>query len=133
MWIQNYTSARITSTYRNICWIGRPIGFYVYFLPLNIEKIIILFFHKKGLKLPLPTPNPCCYKCTCQNYEISNGHTMYLQDQQFQGSYSSWCRLLRDSFLVPRTALPVETRARFSRCEFCQQTGTNPAKKGQVV
>lgn len=89
-----------------------------------------LIFIKRVFNCPFPLQFPVA---TCQNYEVSNDRTMYLQGPQFQGSCSSWCRLLRDPFLGPRTALPVETRARFSRCEFCPQTGTNPAKKGQVV
>lgn len=96
----------------------------------NLTKIYFYVFIKRVFSCPFPLQFPVA---TCQNYEISNGRTMHLQGPQFQGSCSSWCRLLRDPFLGPRTALPVETRARFSRCEFCPQTGTNPAKKGQVV
>lgn len=95
----------------------------------NLTKFYYYVFIKRVFSCPFPLQFPVA---TCQNHEISNGRTMYLQDRQFQGSCSSWCGLLRDPFLGLQTELPVETRARFSRCEFCPQTGTNPAKKGQV-
>lgn len=114
---------------------------YIIKLAQKLQALVVILVKQYGqlasllptfilINCPFPLQIPVA---TCQNHVISNDRTMYLQDRQFQGSCSSWCRLLRDLFLGPQTALPVETRARFSHCEFCPQTGTNPAKKGQVV